>query len=596
MIARGTGREKHGMRQWQGGVICLAVLSLLSLGSPPRAIASAKAETAGSPARIFISGYILDGHKNPVREAVVRVRINGQPREILVQGKRVEEARSASKGSYVVEVDVSEGFAQSAKVDLELQKASFKTTRIPINGADFAVKGDSYHMYKDISLPRMAGPAFWIAIGVFLGAFLLISFELLHRTIAAMLGASVMLAASYTVGMLDPEFHIISFETAIAKIDMNVVFLLLGMMMIVGILRHTGVFQWCAYKLFQMVRGNVLFLSVLLATFAAVSSSLFDNVNTMFLLAPVTIVIAQLLRVNPLMLLVPEVMASNVGGASTLIGNPPNLMVGSYAGLTFMEFVCNLAIPCAVSMFALFLISKLYYGKAYREAHVEDFTGVLQGLREEFRITDSTLLGYGVAILAFTLFLLMTHGFWRMEVGVAALIGASILFTYAILTKRVRMLEFIERDIEWPSLLFFIFLFIIVGAVEEVGLLSLITDWVLALSQGNLAVAICLILWLSAFLGAFVDNIPYAATMLPITAYLSRTIPGAESNVLWWALCLGACLGGNGTIMGSWANVVTMGIAESAGYPISFAKFMKFGFVYMLISVGICNAWLMLFY
>jgi Na+/H+ antiporter NhaD/arsenite permease-like protein len=184
-----------------------------------------------------------------------------------------------------------------------------------------------------------------------------------------------------------------------------------------------------------------------------------------------------------------------------------------------------------------------------------------------------------------------------MEVSVPALFGAGLLFSYGILTKKVKMLELVEKDIEWMTLLFFIFLFIIVGAVEETGLLALIADWVLHLSKGNLVAAICLILWVSAIMSAFVDNIPFTATMLPITAYLTKVIPGAaESNVLWWALALGACLGGNGTIIGASANVVTVGIAEAAGYHISFFSFMKYAFFYMLISVAICNVWLLIFY
>ena len=191
----------------------------------------------------------------------------------------------------------------------------------------------------------------------------------------------------------------------------------------------------------------------------------------------------------------------------------------------------------------------------------------------------------------------LTHGYWHMEVSIPAMAGAGILFTYSILTKKVKMLELIEKDIEWTTLLFFIFLFMTVGAVEEAGLLSLIADWVLKLSQGNLVAAICLILWVSAIMSAFIDNIPFTATMLPITAYLTQVIPGAaENNVLWWALALGACLGGNGTIIGASANVVTMGIAEAAGHRIRFFAFMKYAFPFMLISVAICNVWLLIFY
>lgn len=575
----------------------LSALASVNVLSPlPVWAASQKEAQSASGPRIFISGRILDSHNEPVQDASVRIRIDGQPQEILSRGKKAEAIQSGSGGAYLVELEVPAGFGPSSKLDLEVRKASFRTTRIPFTGADLAQKGEHHHFSKDISVPRIAGPAFWIATVVFLAAYLLISFELLHRTIAAMLGAAVMLAISYTIGTLDPEYHIISFETAMHKIDMNVIFLLMGMMIIVGILKHTGVFQWCAYKCFQLARGSVFLLAVMFCTFTAVTSAFLDNVTTMLLLTPVTIAISQTLRLNPLTLLVPEVMASNVGGTSTLIGDPPNIMIGSYAGLTFMEFVRNLTVPCLVGLVALFFLIRLYYNRAYKEAQVAEVEAFTERLREEYKITDGTLLGYGLFILGFTIFLFITHGFWHMEVSIAALLGASVLFTYSILTKKVKMLELLEKDIEWPSLLFFMFLFMVVGAVEETGLLALIADWILELSKGNLTVAIVLILWVSAFLSAFVDNIPYTATMLPITAYLTQTIPGAESHVLWWALALGACLGGNGTIIGASANVVTMGIAESVGYPISFVRFMKFGFVYMIVSVAIANVWLLLFY
>jgi Na+/H+ antiporter NhaD/arsenite permease-like protein len=368
-------------------------------------------------------------------------------------------------------------------------------------------------------------------------------------------------------------------------------------MIIVGILKNTGVFQWAAYKCFQISRGKVMVLSIVLMIFTAISSAFLDNVTTMLLLTPVTIEIALSLRINPLALLVPEILASNVGGTATLIGDPPNIMIGSYTGLTFMNFVENLAVVCCIGMLALFIINRLYYGKLYRDADVGEIDVFIQKLKEEYQITDKVLLGFGLAVLGFVIFLFVTHGFWHMEVSIAALTGASILLTFAILTKKVNMLELIEKDIEWPTLLFFIFLFMLVGCVEEAGLLALIADWVLNLSKGNLVTAICLIVWVSAVMSAFLDNIPFTATMLPITAYLTQVIPGAaENNVLWWALALGACFGGNGTMIGASANVVTMGIAEAAGYPIRFLEFMKVGFVFMVISVAIANVWLLVFF
>jgi Na+/H+ antiporter NhaD/arsenite permease-like protein len=446
-------------------------------------------------------------------------------------------------------------------------------------------------------MSRVLGPAFWIASVVFLIIYALISFELLHRTVAAMIGAALMLIITYTFGTLNPDFHIISYERAISAIDMNVIFLLMGMMIIVGVLKHTGVFQWCAYMSYKLAKGNVAVLAVISCFFIAITSAFLDNVTTMLLYTPVLIEIALALKISPLTLLIPGVMASNVGGTATLIGDPPNIMIGSYTGLTFMQFVYNLTLVCIIAMIALVIYNKFFYGKAYAKAKVEDVDGFIAFLKEEYKITDKTLLGYGLFVMALVVSFFITHGYWHMEVSIPALFGAGLLFTYAILTKKVKMLELIEKDIEWTTLLFFMFLFVIVGAVEEAGLLAVIADWVLNVSQGNLVAAICMILWVSAIMSAFIDNIPFTATMLPIVAYLTKVIPGAaDDNVLWWALSLGACLGGNGTMIGASANVVTMGIAEAAGHRIKFFAFMKYAFAYMLISVAIANVWLLIFY
>ncbi len=548
---------------------------------------------------LHISGRILDTHKEPVKEAKIRVLINGKPVQVRLgsHGHQLYETfKTENDGSYQIVAALPKGTLPKATIELEIFKPSFKKTKVKINSEELAVNSKNYFAVKNIILERHLGPAFWISTVIFVLAYVLISFELLHRTVAAMLGAATMLLITYTIGTINPEYHIISYEQAMSAIDMNVIFLLMGMMIIVGILKHTGVFQWCAYKSYQLAKGNVFLLCVILTTFTAVASAFLDNVTTMLLLTPVTIEIALSLNLSPLVLLIPEILASNLGGTATLIGDPPNIMIGSYTGLTFIQFVENLGPVVGISMIALFIYSKLFYGKDYGRAKVKDVNGFIAKLREQYKITDQTLLTVGLIIMSIVIFFFVTHGIWHMEVSVAALFGAGLLFTYGIITKRINLLELIEKEIEWSTLLFFMFLFILVGSVEETGLLDIIADWVFHLSHGSLPKAICLILWVSALMSAFVDNIPFTATMLPITAYLTRVIPGAESNVLWWALALGACFGGNGTMIGASANVVTLGIAEAAGHQIKFFQYMKVGFVYMIISVGIANLWLLLFY
>jgi Na+/H+ antiporter NhaD/arsenite permease-like protein len=544
----------------------------------------------------FISGIVQDSHKEPVKEAIIRIFINDHLNKSLVGYEEMGEAETSSQGTYQLEFGLPSGKIGDANIRLQISKTSYRKTTVELKREDFAQKGHSFYAVKDIEMPRVIGPAFYVATVVFLLAYIAISFELLHRTVAAMVGAAIMLLLTYTVGTLNPEYHILSFETAIHAIDMNVIFLLMGMMIIVGILKHTGVFQWCAYMSFKLARGNVMVLAIISMIFIAVTSAILDNVTTMLLYTPVLIEIALALKISPLSLLIPGIVASNVGGTATLIGDPPNIMIGSYTGLTFMQFVTNLTLVCVVSMAVLSVYNKFFNGKAYSNAKIEDVDGFIAFLKEEYKITDRTLLGYGLFVMALVVSFFVTHGYWHMEVSIPALFGAGVLFTYSILKKKVNMLELIEKDIEWTTLLFFVFLFMLVGAVEEAGLLALIADWVLKLSKGNLMAAICLILWVAAIMSAFVDNIPFTATMLPITAYLTKVIPGAESNVLWWALALGACFGGNGTMIGASANVVTVGIAEAAGHRVSFFGFMKYAFLYMIISVVIANVWLLVFY
>jgi len=547
-------------------------------GGPPKAI------IPGGDT-VNISGLVLDSHKEPIDEAEIVISVNG---------KEIDRVITAHNGKYVSRFQLKKGEIQTSTIEVETAKASFASQSLEFKGAELAQKGDHFFISEDLSLPRVLGPAFWISTIIFIFAYVLIAFELLHRTVAAMLGGVLMLVISYTIGTINPEYHIFSFDSAINSVDMNVVFLLMGMMIIVGVLKHTGLFQWCAYVSYKLAKGKVFLLTVYLMIFTAVASAFLDNVTTMLLLTGVAIEIAISLSINPLHLLIPLVLASNVGGTATLIGDPPNIMIGSYAGLTFMDFVIALALVCGVCMVVLIVFTKLVWGKQYASAKVENVQEYIKVLKEQYPITDPKLLTYGLAVLGFVVFLFLSHGYWHMEVSVAALMGAAILLTIAIITEKVNLIELIEKDIEWPTLMFFIFLFIMVGAVESSGLLALVADWILDLSAGNFLMACGLILWVAAIMSAFVDNIPFTATMLPIVAYLGSVIPGSE-NTLWWALALGACFGGNGTIIGASANVVTMGIAESRGFRISFIGFMKTAFPFMIITILIAHDWLLIF-
>jgi Na+/H+ antiporter NhaD/arsenite permease-like protein len=595
MVLKAIVRRRWSTPRVFGALLILFVLLFWSL-----TWASEKQAGPVGQVRMELFGKVLNSHSSGVGDAKIQVLLDGTPLKVSGtqgHGESNDTLTTESDGSYQARFWVQAGLVtDDSKLEITAYKPSFTKNSYEIRGHELTRDGLNFIGLADIQLERTTGPAFWIAAIVFVLAYILISFELLHRTMAAMLGASIMLVISYTFGTLNPEYHILSYESAIKAIDMNVIFLLMGMMIIVGILKHTGIFQWCAYKCYQLARGNVYLLAIILMGFTAVASAFLDNVTTMLLLTPVTIEIAVSLGITPLALLIPEILASNIGGTATLIGDPPNIMIGSYANLTFVEFVQNLAPTCAIVMVILFVFSKYVFGKEFNKAKVDDIQKFIVELREEYKITDSTLLGVGLVIMAIVVALFLTHGIWHMEVSIAALFGASLLFTFGLLTKKVNMLELIEKDIEWTTLLFFMFLFMLVGGVEETGLLDIIADLVLYLAHGDLVTSICLIVWVSAIMSAFVDNIPFTATMLPIVAYLTQVIPGAESGVLWWALAFGACFGGNGTMIGASANVVTLGISESAGHPIRFFQFMKVAFPFMMISVAVANVWLLLAY
>jgi Na+/H+ antiporter NhaD/arsenite permease-like protein len=319
-------------------------------------------------------------------------------------------------------------------------------------------------------------------------------------------------------------------------------------------------------------------------------SAFLDNVTTMLLVFPVTFEICHTLKIHPVTVLVPCAFGSNVGGTATLIGDPPNIMIGSYAKLTFIDFVDNLTLICLIGMVAAIIYFVFWYKKEYAKAQVGDVQKTIDHLREEYGITDRKLLIQGGIVLGITIFLFIIHGALHMEPSIAALVGASILLVWS----RVNIVEMLEKEIEWPTLIFFMMLFVVVAGAEATGLIQIIADWVKNVSGGSLIVATLMILWVSALLSAIIDNIPFTATMLPIVAFLTGEIPGAQAGVLWWALSLGACLGGNGTMIGASANVVTVGMLEKAGYPVSFMEYLKIAFIPMLITVALCMGWLLI--
>ncbi|MBW1953291.1 MAG: ArsB/NhaD family transporter [Deltaproteobacteria bacterium] len=568
-------------------VVITSILAILAL-SPSPPVAQAAQAVLGD--RLTLSGKMKNPQGRGIKGVEVEVLINGRP---VKPAGMEDHFTTGAQGSFFGDFLLPAGALDGAKVEVAAHKPNWQAlppTPVEVFPAGYDQEGRRlFKASQDFTLKRKITPAFWMATSVLLLVYVIIALELMHRTLAALLGAALVMFISYTAGTFDSRYFILSFADAIHAIDMNVIFLLMGMMIIVGVLKKTGMFQWLAYKSYAMARGKVFVLSCILMLVTAVTSAFLDNVTTMLLMIPVTIEIALTLKVNPIALLIPEVFASNVGGTATLIGDPPNILIGSYAKLSFMDFVMNLTIIVAICMVVTIIYYIYWYKKAYFQAEVKDLDRTLEFLRQEYRITDKKLLMYSLGFLAFTIFLFIIHSVLHMEPSIAALTGAMLLLA----VSRGDIVEMLEHEVEWPTLVFFMALFIVVAAAEETGLIQAIAEWVAQVSRGNLTVAVLMVVWVSALASAAVDNIPFTATMLPIIAFLNTTIPGAESGVLWWALALGACFGGNGTMIGASANVVTVGLAEKAGYHISFLYYMKACFVPMLITVALASVYLL---
>lgn len=546
-------------------------------------------QDGGASAKITVTGAVTDRHKEAVGDCRITALVDGTPVPAPSGG-----FHSGLDGAYRLDFELPSAQAARARVSLVFERTTFRRLG-PVDVPGLHRQSGpaaAYVAHLDVALDRTRSAAFWAALVALLAIYVLIAAEVMHRTLAAFLGASVVLVLSYTAGHVSPDWVIITFPDAMRAIDWNVIFLLFGMMIIVGVLKDTGLFQWLAFKSFQVARGKVYVLSVIMMFVTATVSAFLDNVTTMLLLTPVAIEICVILKLHPFSLLLPLVFASNFGGTATLIGDPPNIMIGSFAGLTFNDFVVKLTPVVIIVMVAQAVMSKFWYRKEHRAAQLEEteLQRMYVSMEARYSITDRKLMWLGLGVLGVVIGMFILHGALHMEVSVAALIGAAALLAIS----RKDLVKILEKDVEWSSLVFFMMLFIVVGAAAKAGILQVVADFVLGVSAGNLVVAILVIAWVSAFLSAVIDNIPFTATMLPVVAYMTKNLPGAESMVLFWALSLGACFGGNGTLVGASANIVTAGLLEKAGYPISFRAFLKVGMPFMLMSMIISSIYLLL--
>ncbi|MFC7443062.1 ArsB/NhaD family transporter [Laceyella putida] len=424
----------------------------------------------------------------------------------------------------------------------------------------------------------MEQQAIW-AIGIFLIIYALIISEKIHRTIVAMIGGGLMV----TLGIVNQE-------TAIHHIDFNTLGLLVGMMIIVNITADTGLFKYISVVAAKQAKGNPVRILISLSLITAVGSAFLDNVTTVLLMVPITFSITRQLQVSPIPFLITQIIASNVGGTATLIGDPPNIMIGSAVKeLTFMSFIVNLA-PIAILIMAVYVPLFLLLFRKQIQTTAELKNSVMK-MDEKEVITDHKLLRKCLTVLGLTILGFFLHQLLHLESATVALAGAFLLL---LLTGEHTMEEAFAK-VEWMTIFFFIGLFVLVSGLIETGVIAQLAEQAMELTEGNIVITSMLILWLSAIASAFLDNIPFVATMIPMIQEMGQM---GISNLepLWWSLALGACLGGNGSLIGASANLIVAGMSGKEGHPITFVQYLKYGFPLMLLSVVMASVYVYLRY
>ncbi|MBO1581931.1 ArsB/NhaD family transporter [Bacillus sp. XF8] len=433
---------------------------------------------------------------------------------------------------------------------------------------------------------EIANWQYYFAIAVFLITYAIIISEKINRAVIALLGAALMVI-----------FGVVDLHTAFTKhIEWGTITLLIGMMILVNITSKSGVFQYVAIKAAKQAQGNPIKILISLSLLTALGSAFLDNVTTVLLVVPVTLSITRILQVNPVPYLLSEIIFSNIGGTATLIGDPPNIMIGSAnKHLDFNAFLFNLA-PIVIIIIAV-TATMIYF--MYRKQLIADPVQVkkLMSLDEKQYIKDAVLMKKSLTVLGLTILGFMTHSIFHIDAAIIALTGATVLMLIGVKEHEI---EEVFAHVEWITIFFFAGLFVLVGGLIDIGLIKMLAQKVINLTGGDISYASILILWVSGIASATIDNIPFVATMIPLindmAVGLGLSPSDAQIDVLWWSLALGACLGGNGTLIGASANVIVAGIASREGHKFSYMDFLKFGFPIMIVSIIISHIYIYLRY
>lgn len=413
-----------------------------------------------------------------------------------------------------------------------------------------------------------------IAIIIFLCTMGAIITGKVHNTVASLTGAACLVLT-----------HILSIEDCVDAVDVETICILVGMMLLVAVIKNSGIFEYIAIKAAKIAKGRPWPIMVIFIFITAVCSGMLDNVTTVLLVGPMTLAITNILKVDPVPYIITQIMASNIGGTATLIGDPPNIMIGSAAKLSFVDFILNTGVATVFVIIVGLICMYFIYGRKLFVTD-ESIVKVMQ-LDENKAIKDRKLMHESVIVIILVALCFIFHDQLGVQSCTVAIAAACIMLLIGGQEP-----EEIIADVEWPTILFFIGLFIVVGGMKKVGVITTLANGLISITHGNMVVTMMVILWVSAIVSSFLDNIPFVATLIPMI--LTMQSEGMDVTPIWWALSLGACLGGNGTLIGASANVVLSGISKNNGHPITFGQYFKIGFPMMILSIIVCSVFLLI--
>ncbi len=553
-----------------------ALVLLVALGmSAVGLVQASQGEPAGQG--YLIAGQLLDNQGQPIKGAQVTAEMAGAE-EVLAE----TESQEDGNWGLVLPMEPENGLR------VVIERPHFQSETIildPSELADLIVTGT--FSVGDVTMQRVITAGFWAATIIFLAVLIIIALEKLHSTTAALAGLSAIFLVSFIGVAFENDLFIIDFDRALSYINWEVIFLVMAMMIVIAVIEGTGIFQWTAFQAYRLSAGRAWLLVLILMGVTAVASALLDNFTTMLLMTPISLQIAIAIGINPLALIIPEVLASNVGGISTLIGTPTNILIGAHAGIGFTDFLVNQTPGILAALVVMALYVLWHYRAEWRKQSGGISPALYERLKENAGVKDPRTLRISGLVFIFILVGFVVGERFHVVPAVPALVGATVLLVW--LKPDVHAMI---TAVDWTTLVFFMALFMVVGAVQEVGLISSIAEAISQVVGESLVMAIVVMVFGVGLLSVFIANIPLAASMLPVADFLTLTIPGLNTKALYYALSMGAAMGGNGSLVGAEANLVTSGITTQAGQPISFIAFLKVGLPVTFLTLSMGLLWL----